>query len=74
MQPPRVFLSWTLNRLEYHAEIFCSLWGVLCATFGEKIWSGQVRSRSYDVTKGTTFGKIFSEIVSKTQLGVVRLT
>ena len=49
--PPWVFLSCTPNRLEYHAEIFYSLWGVLCATFGEKNWSGQVRSRSYDVTK-----------------------
>ena len=56
--PPWVFLSWTPNRLEYHAEIFCTLWGVLCATLVKKIWSGQVRSRSYDVTKGTTFGKI----------------
>ena len=58
MQPPMSFLSCTLNRLEYDAEIFYSCWGVLCATFCEKNWSGQVRSRSYDVTKGTTFGKI----------------
>ena len=58
MQPPWVFLSWTLHRLEYRAEILHSLWGVFCATFGEKIWSGQVRSRSYDVITGTTFGKI----------------
>ena len=41
--PPWVFLSCTLNRLEYHAEIFYSWWGVLCATFGEKKF-GQVRS------------------------------
>ena len=56
--PHKFFWLQTPNRLEYHAEIFYSLWGVLCATFGEKIWSGQVRSRSYDVTKGTTFGRI----------------
>ena len=41
--PPWVFLSCTPNRLEYHVEIFYSLWGVLCATFGEKKF-GQVRS------------------------------
>ena len=42
--PPRVFLSWTPHRLEDRAEIFHSLWGILCATFGEKnlVGSGQV--------------------------------
>ena len=52
--PPWVFLSWTPHR----AEIFHSLWGIFCATFGEKNWSGHVRSRSYDVIRGTTFDKI----------------
>ena len=42
--PPWVFLSWTPHRLEDRAEIFHSLWGILCATFGEKnlVGSGQV--------------------------------
>ena len=42
--PPWVFLSWTPHRLENRAEIFHSLWGILCATFGEKnlVGSGQV--------------------------------
>ena len=42
--PPWVFLSWTPHRLEDRAEIFHSLWGILCATFGEKnlVRSGQV--------------------------------
>ena len=57
-KPPWVFLSWTPHRLEYRAEIFNSLWGMFCATWGEKTWSGQVRSRCYDVIRGTTFDKI----------------
>ena len=42
--PPWVFLSWTQHRLEDRAENFHSLWGILCATFGEKklVGSGQV--------------------------------
>ena len=40
------------------AENFHSLWRVFCATFDENLSSGQVRSRSYDVIKGTTFDKI----------------
>ena len=42
--PPWVFLSWTPHRLEDRAEIFHSLWGILCGTFGEKnlVGSGQV--------------------------------
>ena len=42
--PPWVFLSWTSHRLEDRAEIFHNLWGILCATFGEKnlVGSGQV--------------------------------
>ena len=55
--PPWVFLSWTPHRLEDRAEILHSLWGILCGTFGEKNWSGQVRSRSYDVIRGTTFAR-----------------
>ena len=73
MQPPWAFLSWTPHRLEYRAEIFHSLWGIFCATFGTKKWSGQVRSRSYDVIRGTTSDK-FQRNREKTQLGVVRLT
>ena len=42
--PPWVFLSWTPHRLEVRAEIFHSLWGIFCGTFGEKnlVGSGQV--------------------------------
>ena len=42
--PPWVFLSWTPRRLEDRAEIFHSLWGIFCGTFGEKnlVGSGQV--------------------------------
>ena len=39
----------------------------------KKNWSGQVRSRSYDVTKGPTFGRL-QRSREQTQLGVVRLT
>ena len=39
----------------------------------KKIWSGQVRSRSYDVIRGTTFAR-FQRNREQTQLGVVRLT
>ena len=46
--PHEIFLSWTLNRLEYRAEIFHSLWGIFCATFSEKV--GQVRSGHEVVT------------------------
>ena len=52
---PWVFLSWTSHRLENHVEIFHCLRVIFCATFGEKIWSGQVKSRSYDAIRGTTF-------------------
>ena len=31
---------------------------IFCATVGEKKWWGQIRSRSYDVIRGTTFDKI----------------
>ena len=48
--------------------------GALCATFGEKIWSGHVRSRSYDVTKGTTFGNISAKsCVNATWRGAIDL-
>ena len=42
--PPWGFLSWTPHRLEDRAENFHSLWGILCANFGEKnlVGSGQV--------------------------------
>ena len=42
--PPISFMSWTLHRLGYRAEIFHNLWGIFCATFGEKkmVKSGQV--------------------------------
>ena len=40
----------------------------------KKIWSGQVRSRSYDVTKGTTFGKISAKSwVNATWRGAIDL-
>ena len=58
LQPHISFLSWTLHCLEYRAKISHSLWGVFCATFGKKNWSSQVRSRSYDVIRGTTFDNI----------------
>ena len=44
------------------AEIWHRLWGILCATFGKKIWPGLVRSRSYDVTRGTRSGHFLREI------------
>ena len=66
--PPWVFLSCTLNQLEYHAEIFYSLWGVLCATCGEKnlVRSGQVTKLWRH--KGSNLRQDFSEIVSKRNL------
>ena len=47
-----------------------SLWSIFCATFGEKNWSGQVRSRSYDVIRirRHNLRQDFSEIVSKRNL------
>ena len=66
--PPWVFLNCTPNRLEYHAEIFYSLWGVLCATFGEKklVRSGQVTKLWRH--KGNNLRQDFNEIVSKRNL------
>ena len=37
-------------------------WGKPCATFGKK-WPGQVRSRSYDVVRGTTSGNFTNKSV-----------
>ena len=48
MQPPCVFLSWTPHRLENRADIFLSLCGIFCVTFGETKLLCQVRSRSYE--------------------------
>ena len=71
---PWVFLSWTPHRSENRAEIFHSLLGIFCATFGEKNWSGQVRSRSYDVIRGTTFDKISAKSwVNATWRGAIDL-
>ena len=39
------------------------LWGKPSATFGKKKWPGQVRSRSYDVIRGTTSGNLTTEVV-----------
>ena len=38
--PPKVFLRYTLNYEADRAEILHTLWGILCATFGKKIWTG----------------------------------
>ena len=38
--PPEVFLRCTPNCEADRAEILHSLWGILCATFGEKILTG----------------------------------
>ena len=54
--PPVFFLRCTPNYEVDRAEILHSLWGILCATFGKKFWPGHVRSRSYDVTRGTRSG------------------
>ena len=43
LQPHMSFLSWTLHHLEYRAEIFHSLWGVFCATFGKKKKNGMTK-------------------------------
>ena len=42
---------------------FTYLWGILCATFGEKNGPGQVRSRIYDVIRGIASGRLLKEIV-----------
>ena len=55
---------------------FCwkKLWGILCAAFGKKVWSGQVRSLSYDVIRGTTFAKISGKLwVNATCRGAIDL-
>ena len=65
---PWVFLSCTPNRLEYHAKIFYSLWGVLCATFGEKNLVRSVQVTKLWRHKGNNLRQDFSEIVSKRNL------
>ena len=37
--------------------------GVICATFGKTFGSGQVRSLSYDIIRGTASDQLFKEIV-----------
>ena len=72
--PPWVFLSWTPHRLDNRAEIFHSLWGIFCATLMKKIWSSQVRSRSYDVIRGPTFDNISAKSwVNATWRGAIDL-
>ena len=57
---PKGFFRWTLNRLPERAEILHSLWGVLCASFGEKI--DQVRSGHRAMTSwGTISGQIWAK-------------
>ena len=60
---PWVFRKWLTNRWSDHAEILHSLWGVLYATFGKTVCSGQARSRSYDVIRGKTSDRFVKEIV-----------
>ena len=72
MHPPWVFLEWPPNRWADRAQILHSLWGILCAAFGIKNWPVQVRSRSYDVMRGTTSDRLFKEIVfSSTGLAAI---
>ena len=60
---PLSFLRCTSNYEADRAEILRSLWGIRCATFEKKIWPGHVRSRSYDVIRGTASGRIFTKCV-----------
>ena len=41
--------------------IWRNLRGILCSSFGEKTWSGHVRSRRYDVISGTTSKRFFEK-------------
>ena len=45
------------------AGFWATLWGKPCAIFGKKNWPGQVRSRSYDVIRGTTSGNFSNKVV-----------
>ena len=53
------FLKWPPSRWADRAEILNNLCGIFCATFGQKNWPGQVRSRSYDVIRGTASDRCF---------------
>ena len=69
MQPPFMsffFLKWPQNRWADGDDILHGLWGILCATVGNKFWPDQVRSQSYDVMRGTASGRFFKEIVFST--------
>ena len=71
--PPWVFLNCTLNGLEYHAEISIA-YG---ASFAQLLVKNLVRSGQVTKLwrhKGNNLRQDFNEIVSKRNLGVVRLT
>ena len=54
----------TTELLGNRSEILHSLWGILCVTFGKKNGeSGQVRSRSHNVIRGTPSDLFLNEIV-----------
>ena len=59
--PPKVFLRWPKTGGAQRRQTWHSLRGILCASFGGKIWSGHVRSRSYDVISGTISDRFFGK-------------
>ena len=64
VQPPlRFFADSEKTAARSAAGFWGTLWGKPCATFGKKNWPGQVRSRSYDVIRGTTSGNFTDKSV-----------
>ena len=59
---PKFFLRCTPNEESDRAEILHGLWGHPLRNFWLKIFTGHVRSRSYDVTRGTRSGHFLREI------------
>ena len=66
--PLRLFADSEKTAARSAAGIWATLWGKPCAIFGKKNWPGQVRSRSYDVIRGTTSGNFSNKVVSSRNL------
>ena len=61
--PLRFFADSKKTAARSAAGFWATLWGKPCAVFGKKNWPGQVRSRSYDVIRGTTSGNFSNKVV-----------
>ena len=61
--PLRFFADSKKTAARSAAGFWATLWGKPCAIFGKKNLTDQVRSRSYDVIRGTTSGNFSNKVV-----------